>query len=147
MTNEEVLEIAVAMGEIFNDGNEGTAQRLVAEGFVDYEAPEGAPTGPDAYANTARWMRGVWKDARWEIVDAFASGDKATLRVVFSGTHVGEFMGIAPTNKRVEVQHIHIYRIADGKVHEHWAVRDDIELARQLGVWDRPKVGAPVAAA
>lgn len=143
MTDEEVRQIALDMGKIFNDGDAETATRLVAPDFIDYEAPEGSPRGPEAYANTARWMRGVWENARWEIVDSFAKGDKATLRVIFTGRHVQDFMGVPATGKEVRVQHIHVYRVEDGKVVEHWAVRDDLELFRQLGAWDKPLMGAP----
>jgi predicted ester cyclase len=41
------------------------------------------------------------------------------------GTHSGEFQGIAPTNKRVEVKAIDIFRIEDGKILEHWGHADD----------------------
>ncbi|MBT2393150.1 ester cyclase [Streptomyces sp. ISL-1] len=143
MTDEEVRRIAVDMGLIFNDGDDEASQRLVAPEFIDYEAPEGSPRGPEAYANTARWMRGIWENARWEIVDSFAKGDKATLRVIFTGRQVQDFMGVPVTGKEVRVQHIHIYRVAEGKVVEHWAVRDDLELFRQLGAWDKPLMGAP----
>ncbi|MFJ8310489.1 MULTISPECIES: ester cyclase [unclassified Streptomyces] len=143
MTDEEVLQIAVDMGKIFNDGDDEVARRLVAEDFIDHEAPEGSPRGPEAYANTARWMRSVWEDARWEIVDSFAKGDRALLRLVFTGRHVTDFMGVPATGKSVRVQHLHVYRIADGQVAEHWAVRDDLELFRQIGAWDKPLKGAP----
>ncbi|MFF4156678.1 ester cyclase [Streptomyces sp. NPDC001678] len=143
MTDEEVLAIALEMGKVFNDGDEEVAHRLVAEDFVDYEAPEGSPRGPQAYVNTARWMRTVWEDARWEPVDAFAKGDKACIRLIFTGRQVTDFMGVPASGKEVRVQHLHVYRIADGKVVEHWAVRDDLELFRQLGAWDKPLQGAP----
>ena len=48
--------------------------------------------------------------------------------------YVGDLMGIAPTGKRVAVQQTHRFRVADGKVAEHWAVRDDLGMMRQLGV-------------
>lgn len=143
MTEDEVLQIALDMGKIFNDGDIDIARRLVADEFVDYEAPEGAPVGAEAYAHTANWMRSVWENARWEVVDAFAKGDKATIRLIFTGRQVADFMGVPATGKEVRVQHIHVYRIADGQVHEHWAVRDDLELFRQLGAWDKPLEGAP----
>jgi predicted ester cyclase len=36
------------------------------------------------------------------------------------------------------VHHVHIYRVADGKIREHWALRDDIDMLRQLGAIERP---------
>jgi predicted ester cyclase len=54
-------------------------------------------------------------------------------RVRFAGTHVGELEGIAPTGRRVETQHVHIWRVAGQRLAEHWMVRDDLTALRQLG--------------
>ena len=50
------------------------------------------------------------------------------------GHHVGEFLGKPPSGKEFAAEHIHIWRIADGKVIEHWSVRDDLGQALQLGL-------------
>jgi predicted ester cyclase len=132
------LEIAEAMGKIFNDGNDEVARELVAPDFVDHEARPGTPNGPEGYADTARWMRSVWTDASWDIVDSFASGDMAALRVVFSGKQTAEFLGIPPSGREVKINHIHIYRMENGQAVEHWAVREELSLMRQLGVTEIP---------
>ena len=49
------------------------------------------------------------------------------------GTQTGEFLGRAPTGRSVSVQQIHIFRIEDGLIAEHWACRDDVGMLRQLG--------------
>ena len=54
-----------------------------------------------------------------------AEGDRVTARVTMRGTHSGEFQGTAPTNKRVEVKAIDIFRIEDGKILEHWGHADE----------------------
>lgn len=54
-------------------------------------------------------------------------------RVMFSGTHSGEFGGIAPTGKRVKYSGIAIDRIADGKVVESWHVAETLSLFQQIG--------------
>jgi predicted ester cyclase len=56
------------------------------------------------------------------------------VRGTCSGTHEGEFWGILQTGKRFTVQQSHWFRVVDGKVAEHWAVRDDLVMLRQLGV-------------
>ena len=67
--------------------------------------------------------------------DLIASDDKAVGRVRATATHQGEFMGMSPTGKRVEVQLIDIMRFDDaGLVCEHWGVTDMLSLMQQLGV-------------
>ena len=46
----------------------------------------------------------------------------------------GEFLGKPPSGNEFAVEHIHIWRIEDGKVVEHWSVRDDLGQALQLGL-------------
>ena len=80
------------------------------------------------------WLLSVFPDHRFDIEDAAAEGDTVAVRGTMGGTHEGELMGIAPTGERVAVQQVHWFRVADGKVAEHWAVRDDLGMMRQLGV-------------
>jgi predicted ester cyclase len=56
------------------------------------------------------------------------------MRGVASGTHRGVLMGIPPTGKRVTVQGIHIWRIKDGTIVEHWGEGDFLGMMQQLGV-------------
>jgi predicted ester cyclase len=71
---------------------------------------------------------------RAEIEDEICEGDKVVARVTMHGRHVGEFLGRAPTGEEFAVEHIHIWRLQDGKVIEHWSVRDDLGQALQLGL-------------
>jgi predicted ester cyclase len=66
--------------------------------------------------------------------DVLASGDKAVARVRATGTHQGEFMGMAPSGKNVDVQLIDIIRFGDdGLAREHWGVVDLMTMMQQLG--------------
>ncbi|MBC7806016.1 MAG: ester cyclase [Akkermansiaceae bacterium] len=85
----------------------------------------------------------TFPDARFDPLLATAEGEWVTLRMRFSGTHRGVsrlpvnggvLMGIPPTGKEFSADHIHVYRVRDGAIHEHYACRDDLEMARQLGV-------------
>jgi predicted ester cyclase len=57
---------------------------------------------------------------RAEIEDEICDGDKVVARVTMYGRHVGEFLGKPPTGKDFAAEHIHIWRLKDGKVIEHW---------------------------
>lgn len=65
--------------------------------------------------------------------DIVAEADKVVVRATFRGTHKGKFFGIAPTGKEVSVSVMLIYRIAGGKIVEHWMNADQVSLMQQLG--------------
>ena len=77
---------------------------------------------------------------RYELIadDMVAEGDKVTVRATFRGTHEGDLMGLAPTHKAATVPIMLIYRIADGKIVEHWMVADQMSLMQQLGAIPTP---------
>lgn len=139
------IEIALGLGRVFSEGDEDAARKYVAPGFTDHEAPSGSPGGPEGYLATARYMRSTFGDARWEPEDFFASGDRFAVRLTFSGRQTGEFLGIPPTGKPVSIQHLHLYRVENGQVVEHWGGRDDLSLLIQLGAIAAP-ADAPATA-
>jgi len=65
--------------------------------------------------------------------DLFTAADKIAARWTVRGTHKGEFLGIAPTEKSMAVTGITIYRLAGGKVAEYWSHWDSPGLLQQLG--------------
>jgi len=72
-------------------------------------------------------------DLNQTIEDIVAEGDKVVVRFTISGTHNGEFMGIAPTGKKFTQTSTSIFRIAGGKIAEVWWLADTLGLLQQLG--------------
>src|SRR6476659_3453950 len=107
--------------EYYGGGRYDLAEAVVTPDYVDHEAPPGTPAGPEGANAVLRWLRGAFDDLSYEILDAFADGDRVAMRVATRGTHTGEFMGRAATGRQFDVESIHIYRIENGKVAEHWA--------------------------
>ena len=128
--------------QFFDRINEGDAAAIVAmlaEDFVEHEEMPGLTPGRDGVGELFAMFRAAFPDVRWEPEDVLAAGDKLTVRARVTGTNDGEFMGMAPTGKRVSVQLIDIVRIGvDGRIAEQWGVFDMFALMHQLGV-----VGAP----
>jgi predicted ester cyclase len=120
--------------ELFGEGNFEAMDELIHPEFVNHEAPPSNPQGPEGLRETIEWLRSLWGPMRFEIHDEIAEGDKVVDRVVTHGRHVGEFLGKEPTGKEFAADQIHVYRIEDGKVIEHWSVRDDLSQALQLGL-------------
>jgi len=61
-------------------------------------------------------------------------GESVAAHYTFRGTHRGEFAGVAPTNRRIEVPGILMARFAEGKIEEAWSGFDSADLLKQLAV-------------
>ena len=90
-------------------------------------------------------MKAGFPDLECHVEDMTADGDKVWARVRLTGTHQGEFMGVAPTGNRVEFDVIDIGRFEGGKGVEHWGVSDAMGLMMQIGAIPAgpPGEGAP----
>jgi hypothetical protein len=131
--NDNVTICLNLQTELFGNANLEAADEYIASDFLDHEAPPGDVRGPELAKSTVRWLHSGLDDITYEAVDAFGVDDRVVLRSLMSGTHAREIFGLPPTNRRFTVQQIHIFRLADGKVAEHWANRDDLGMMRQLG--------------
>jgi len=118
--------------DLFNHGCLDLTVELVAADLVSPLAALDAPQGPAGICRVVEALHAAFPDGRHVIDDLIAEADTVVARVTFSGTHRGSFLGVPPTGRRVRQAQMHILRIADGKVAEHWAVRDDLSLLRQL---------------
>jgi predicted ester cyclase len=135
MSQEEKQLVRRALEEIYMRGNLHLANELVHPEFVDHDPahPEQA-TGPESVKQTARRLHSAFSDLRFEIQDEIAEGDKVVQLVIMSGRHTGPLLGREPTGNEFAVRHIHLWRIADGKIIDHWGSRDDLGLLDQLGL-------------
>ena len=99
---------------------------------------EGRPFGPADVRATFEWLRGALPDLHVSILDLIAEGDLVVARVRMSGTQTGDFGSVPATGKTVDFKHVHIFRLDNARIVEHWAVRDDLRAMLQLGVVAQP---------
>jgi steroid delta-isomerase-like uncharacterized protein len=132
-----------AQRELFGAGRLELADELIAADCVDHGGeigpdsgdPEvGSARGPESIKATVRWLRGAFPDLAYEIDDAFGQDDRVALRCTAQGTQEGEFLGRPASGRGFAVQQIHVFRVQDGKIAEHWAARDDVGMMAQLGL-------------
>jgi len=118
--------------EIFPANDEVALRELVSDEFVNHEAPPGTPPGLAGITMYMHLLNKAFSDQRWEVHDVVAEGETVVVRCTHSGVHTGEFFGVAATGRRFSYNQMHMIRMRDGKSVEHWAVRDDATLMRQL---------------
>ncbi len=104
----------------------------------DIFAPEftlsGKVAGPAGPKQNVAFTRSAFPDARVSVEDQLIAGEDVVItRYIARGTHTGDFMGIAPTGRPIEVGGIVIWRFAEGKAIEDWTQFDLFGLLRQIG--------------
>jgi C-1 hydroxylase len=107
---------------------------LVSSSDYSFQSPGMSPINWDT---TKQFLTAFWSafpDLSHKIQDIMAEGDKVAVRVINTGTHKGEFLGIPPTDKKVSFVGVGFLTIRDGKIVEQWAVNDTMELMQQLSL-------------
>ena len=117
-------------------GNLGVIDELCSSDCVNHAAVPAARDGTEGLKRVVGFSRAAQPDQRWTNELMVAEGDMVVIHGIREATWQAEsFRGVAtPTGKHVAVELVHIFRLANGKIVEHWAVRDDLGLMQQLGV-------------
>ena len=79
-------------------------------------------------------IRAAYPDFHYTVDEVIAEGDKVVLRVTASGTQRGEFSGMPATGKSATWSEMHIARMTNGQLVEHWAVQDQLGMLQHLGI-------------
>jgi predicted ester cyclase len=139
--------------EIMADGSLADFEAVVHPEAVNLEAAgpsAGRGQGPEAFHAIALWLREAFTGLRWEVRETAAESDLVAVHSTWSGRHVRPFVtyddagavaqAMPPTNKVFAATQSHWFRLADSKIIEHWANRDDLAMGQQLG-WIPPSPG------
>lgn len=108
-----------------------------------FHTPDGPAPALAAQPKIWAALLQAFPDIRVTIEDLVAEGDRVASRQIVTGTHLGEFQGIAPTGRTVRYDEIFIARFADGLITELWGVVDTMSMLRQLGVTPPVPAKAP----
>ena len=128
---ETVLAFQEALGR-----RDGSAFDLVAEDLVQHAA---GPQGRNGLRQTLGTLDHDLDHPTATVHRVVAQDDLVVVQLTMHGRHVGStmplFAGLPPSGRAIEWDFIHIWRVADGSIVEHWACRDDVGLLAQVGGW------------
>ena len=119
--------------EVFNKGKLAVADEIISPDYI-YHGPVGEFKGPEGFKQMVTIARQAFPDIHFVIDDVVAEGDKVAVRYTLTGTFKGEFMGIAPTGKKIKETSAYFYRFKDGKEVEALPFTDMLSFYQQLGV-------------
>ena len=114
-------------------GNVEVVDELLAPDFVDHDLLPDQEPDREGYKRGLSEDREAFSNLGITIEDQIAEGDKVVTRLRWRATHDRRrFMGMEPTDKKIEATAIFIHRISGGKVKEEWSASDMLGTLRQL---------------
>ena len=139
MTPEENKAV---VQEFYDQWNSGAIdfERLVHPNITNHQPDRDPEVGLDKFRQAIEGVMGAVPDSKWTTLTLIAEGDLVVCHNTWSGSYGGRmFRGLAtPAGKRFSVEHIHVYRLNDGQIVEHWVVRDDLGMMQQIGAIAAP---------
>jgi predicted ester cyclase len=134
MSTEDNKEVVRRYRQAHNRNQLDLLDEIVAADLISHNLLPGSPPGLESGKIAHRRALAACPDYQVETVDLIAEEDKVVERWRASGTHTGTpFFGVPASGKPFSGTGISIYRIASGKIVEHWAEADFLGLLQQLG--------------
>lgn len=125
--------------EVINQNNLSLGEQLMAADIIEHEElPPGIPTGIEGTKIMFTMLHNAFPDFKATINDLIAEDDKVVVFMTWTGTQHGDWMGLPPSGKPMSIHVMDIFRVADGKLVEHWGMMDSMAMMQQLGALPTP---------
>ena len=110
-----------------------TMESIIADDFVDNDAMPGMAPGKEGMIDMMRMFVGAFPDRNVVVDHWVAEGDLVAGVMTTKGTQTREFMGMPASGKTFSVRKVHMVRVANGKMAEHWGLSNELSMMQQLG--------------
>ncbi len=121
---------------ILNGGNLSQLETFIHSNYR-YHAPAEEIVGIDAFLDFVRSLRAAFPDMHVEVTEQIAEGHRVCTQVVLTGTQLGEFNGIPPTQRTIKIAGVIISHLEEGRIREEWELLDQYAMLHQLGLLAR----------
>ncbi|HQT66533.1 MAG: ester cyclase [Rhodospirillales bacterium 20-60-12] len=105
---------------------------LFAEDFVDHTPQPGVSADKDGVRMLYKGLRAAFPDFKCDIGWQSAEGDLVTTYKIYSGTHLGPFLGLAPTGRVIRFEAVDAMRVCAGQITDHWGVGNLYAAVQQI---------------
>ena len=110
-----------------------TMESIIADDFVDSDTMPRMAPGKEGMIDMMRMFVGAFPDLNVVVDRWVAEGDLVAGVMTTEGTQTGEFMGMPASGKTFSVREMHMVRVANGKMAEHWGLANELSMMQQLG--------------
>lgn len=140
MSTEANKDIIRRYREAHNANDLGALDQLVAVDIISHSHLPGLPAGLEGSKMAHGAFLAAFPDLQTTTEDLVAEDDRIVERFTVRGTQTGPFLGAPPSGKAFTATGMSIFRIADGKIVEHWGENDTMSVLQQLGMMPAPDV-------
>ncbi|MBW4543899.1 MAG: ester cyclase [Symplocastrum torsivum CPER-KK1] len=134
MLTEQNKVIVLQFYKAFDDRKMEQALELLAPNFVAHLAGMPEPLDGEGFKQFGMSFYLAFSEGQHIFDEVVVAGDRVVTCGTFTATHLGEFQGLPPTGKRIKLSIMHIDRVEDGKIIEHWGQGDALGLMQQIGI-------------
>ncbi|HEX3117908.1 MAG TPA: ester cyclase [Candidatus Acidoferrum sp.] len=134
MSKEANIAAQVKFGEAVVSGKLEGLRDVVDATALDHDPGPGQGLGPEGFIHYFGELRKGFPDLNIAAEKLVADDDSVALAYTITGTHQGEFMGLAPTGRKISARGVQIARFQNGKLVERWGSSDQLGILQQLGV-------------
>jgi predicted ester cyclase len=134
MGKNENIGAQVKFGEAVNSGKLEGLRDVVDAKALDHDPGLGQGLGPEGFIGYFSSLRKAFPDLNVAGEKLVADDDNVAIAYTLTGTHLGDFMGIAPTGRKIAARGVQIARFENGKLVERWGSSDQLGILQQLGV-------------
>ena len=131
-STSEVLRAWFA--RVWNEGDESAIDELYAPTAVAHGLPAASMPGPEGFKPFVRNFRSAFPNIRVEITHAVSEGELGVVHCRVTGSHTGDGLGVAATNRAFEFTGMTMARVVDGRIIEGWNTYDFMAMYQQLGI-------------
>jgi predicted ester cyclase len=134
MLSDQNKTIVLQFYKAFDDRKIEQALELLAPNFIARMAGIPEPLDGEGFKQFGMSFYLAFSQGKHVFDDVLVAGDKVVTCGTFTATHLGEFQGVPPTGKQISLAIMHIDRVENGKIAEHWGQGDALGLMQQLGI-------------
>jgi steroid delta-isomerase-like uncharacterized protein len=133
MSKEDNLAVQQKFGGAVNSGDLEQLRDVIAQDVVDHDPAPDQAAGPEGYIRMFASLRRSFPDLAVSVDSLVMDDDKIAIAYTLTGTQNGEFLGVAPTGRKVRARGVQIARFQGGKMVERWGSSDQLGILQQIG--------------
>lgn len=134
MAKEQNIATTKAFGAAVNSGKLFQLTDLMTSDVEDHDPAPDQGSGPEGFIDFFTKFREAFPDLKIAVDQMVADDENVAIAYTVTGTHEGNFHGIAPTGKKIKARGMQIARFEDGRIAERWGSSDELGIFKQLGV-------------